>query len=120
VSEPIKRHHPAASLSRLVEFGNLVFVAGTTADNKAGSCRDQTREVLHKIDRFLSEAGTDKSRILWANVWLADIREKEEMDAAWQAWADPQNKPARATVEARLGTPDTRVEIMMICAGAGR
>lgn len=120
MSDAIRRSHPAASLSRLVEFGNLVFVAGTTADNKAASCRDQTREVLQKIDRFLAEAGSDKSRILWANVWLTDIREKDQMDAAWQAWADPENKPARATVEARLGTPDTRVEIMMICAKAGR
>ena len=116
MSDPIKRHHPGASLSRLVECGNLVFVAGTTADNRAASCKAQTEEVLKKIDRLLDEAGTDKSRILWANVWVSDIREKDQMDAAWQAWVDPGNKPARATVEARLGTPDTRVEIMMIAA----
>jgi enamine deaminase RidA (YjgF/YER057c/UK114 family) len=116
MSDSIKRSHPTGSLSRLVEFGNLVFVAGTTADNKAGSCKDQTAEVLRKIDAFLAEAGSDKSHILWANVWLSDIREKDQMDAAWQAWADKDNKPARATVEARLGSPDTRVEIMMICA----
>ena len=116
MSDPIKRHHPGASLSRLVEFGNLVFVAGTTADNRAASCKAQTEEVLKKIDRLLDEAGTDKSRILWANVWVSDIREKDQMDAAWQAWVDQENKPARATVESRLGTPDTRVEIMMIAA----
>jgi enamine deaminase RidA (YjgF/YER057c/UK114 family) len=116
MSESIKRSHPGGSLSRLVEFGNLVFVAGTTADNKSASCKEQTAEVLRKIDRFLAEAGTDKSRILWANVWVSDIREKDQMDSAWQAWVDPDNKPTRATVEARLATPDTRVEIMMICA----
>ena len=116
MSESIKRHHPGASLSRLVEFGNLVFVAGTTADNRAANCKAQTEEVLKKIDRLLDEAGTNKSKILWANVWVSDMREKEQMDAAWQAWVDSNNKPARATVEARLGTPDTRVEIMMIAA----
>ncbi len=116
MSNAIKRHHPGASLARLVEFGNLVFVAGTTADNKSASCKVQTEEVLKKIDRYLAQAGSDKSKILWCNVWLTDIREKEQMDAAWQAWVDPENKPARATVESRLATPDTRVEIMMICA----
>jgi enamine deaminase RidA (YjgF/YER057c/UK114 family) len=116
MSDAIKRHHPGGSLSRLVECGNLVFVAGTTADNKSANCKGQTEEVLKKIDRLLDEAGTNKSKILWCNVWVNDIREKEQMDAAWQAWVDPDNKPARATVEARLATPDTRVEIMMICA----
>ena len=116
MSNDIRRHHPGASLSRLVECGNLVFVAGTTADNKAASCKAQTEEVLKKIDRFLAEAGSSKSKILWCNVWLTDIREKEQMDAAWQAWVDPGAKPARATVESRLATPDTRVEIMMICS----
>lgn len=116
MSDTIRRHHPGASLSRLVEFGNLVFVAGTTADDKSASCKGQTEQVLKKIDLFLADAGSSKSRILWCNVWLTDIREKDGMDAAWQAWVDPQNKPARATVESRLATPDTRVEIMMICA----
>jgi enamine deaminase RidA (YjgF/YER057c/UK114 family) len=115
-AEQIKRHHPGATLARLVEFGNLVFVAGTTADDKSQSCKGQTQEVLKKIDRYLAEAGSDKSRILWCNVWLTDIREKDQMDAAWQAWVDSDNKPARATVESRLATPDTRVEIMMIAA----
>jgi len=116
MTDSIKRTHPTASLSRLVEFGNLVFVAGTTADNKTASCKAQTEEVLKKIDRLLDEGGTNKSRILWANVWVSDMREKDQMDAAWQAWVDPNNKPTRATVEARLGSPDTRVEIMMIAA----
>lgn len=116
MTDSIKRHHPGASLSRLVEFGNLVFVAGTTADDKTASCKGQTEQVLKKIDGFLADAGSNKSRILWCNVWVTDMREKDQMDAAWQAWVDPDNKPARATVESRLATPDTRVEIMMICA----
>jgi enamine deaminase RidA (YjgF/YER057c/UK114 family) len=115
MSEPITRRHPGASLSRLVEYGNLVFVAGTTADDKSGSCKNQTEQVLRKIEKVLVEAGSDKSKILWCNVWLNDIREKDGMDAAWQEWIPANAKPARATVEARLATPDTRVEIMMIC-----
>jgi enamine deaminase RidA (YjgF/YER057c/UK114 family) len=112
----IVRRSPGPSLSRVVEYGNLVFVAGTTADNKSASCKAQTEEVLKKIDAHLAAAGTTKSKILSANVWVADMQEKGEMDAAWQAWVDPENKPARACVEARLGTPDIRVEIMVICA----
>ena len=88
----------------------------TTADNRAASCKAQTEEILQKIDAFLALAGTDKSHLLSATIWLADINEKEQMDAAWKAWVDPDNKPARACVESRLGTPDTRVEIMIVAA----
>ena len=116
MSTAIKRHQPGAVLSRCVEYGNLVFVAGTTADNKSAPCKAQTEEILRKIDAHLAAAGSDKTKILSANVWLADIGEKEQMDAAWKAWVDPDNKPARACVEARLGTPDTRVEIMVTAA----
>ncbi|MEK6594401.1 MAG: RidA family protein [Pseudomonadota bacterium] len=116
MSNAIKRSNPGPSLSRLVEFGNLVFVAGTTADNKSANCKAQTEEVLKKIDAFLAAAGSSKSQILWCNVWVSDMREKDQMDLAWQAWIPADAKPARATVEARLATPDTRVEIMMIAA----
>lgn len=116
MSESIKRNQPGPSISRAVEYGNLVFVAGTTADDRSASCKGQTEQVLKKIDKLLAEGGSSKSRILWCNVWLTDMREKDQMDAAWQAWVDPNGKPARATVESRLGTPDTRVEIMMIAA----
>ncbi len=116
MSDSIKRHNPGPVLCRIVEYGNLVFVAGTTADNKSAPCKAQTEEVLKKIDSYLAAAGTDKSKILSANVWLTDIREKDQMDAAWKAWVDPDNKPVRACVEARLATPDTRVEIMVTAA----
>lgn len=74
--------------------------------------------MLRKIEGFLAAAGSSKSLLLQATVWLSDIREKEQMDAAWKAWIDPENKPARACVESRLGTPDTRVEIMIVAAKA--
>ena len=118
MSTAIKRHQPGPVRSRCVEYGSLVFVAGTTADNKAVPCQAQTEEILRKIDSHLAAAGSDKTKILSANVWLADMGEKEQMDAAWKAWVDPNNKPARACVEARLGSPDTRVEIMVTAAKA--
>jgi enamine deaminase RidA (YjgF/YER057c/UK114 family) len=114
----IKRHNPGPVLCRAVEHGGLVYVAGTTATNKGAPCKAQTEEVLKTIDAALAAAGTDKSKLLWAQVWLADIREKDQMDTAWKAWVDADNKPARACVEARLGTPDTRVEIMVTAAKA--
>lgn len=116
MNNAIKRHQPGPTLSRAVEYGNLVFVAGTTADNRSANCKTQTEEILKKIDAHLAACGTDKSKILSANVWVADINEKSQMDAAWLAWVDPNNKPARACVEARLGTPETRVEIMVTAA----
>lgn len=116
MSTTIVRHQPGPVLSRAVEYGNLVFVAGTTADNKQASCKEQTEEILKKIDSHLAAAGSSKSKILQAQVWVADIKEKEQMDAAWKAWVDPDNKPVRACVEARLGTADTRVEIMVTAA----
>src|SRR5690606_12019269 len=82
----IKRHNPGLVLCRAVEHGGLVYVAGTTADNRSAPCKAQTEEVLKKIDAALAAAGTSKSKLLWAQVWLADIREKEHMDAAWKAW----------------------------------
>ena len=112
----IKRHQPGPVLSRAVEYGATVYLAGTTADNRSASCKEQTEEILKKIDGLLAAAGSSKSKLLAANVWLADIREKDQMDAAWKAWVDPENKPVRACVESRLGTPDTRVEIMVTAA----
>jgi enamine deaminase RidA (YjgF/YER057c/UK114 family) len=116
MSDSIKRHIPGPVLCRVVEYNGLVFVAGTTADNRNAGCRQQTEEVLGKIDQSLALAGTNRSRLLQATVWLADIREKEQMDAAWKAWLDGGEKPARACVESRLGTPETRVEIMVVAA----
>ena len=118
MSTPIKRQQSDERLSKIVEYGNLVFIAGTVADNRgpSDSCKAQTEEVLRKIDGLLAAAGTNKSRLLSANVWISDIREKDQMDAAWKAWVHPENKPARACQECGLATRDTRVEIMAVAA----
>ncbi len=116
MSTAIKRLHPGPTLCRAVEYGNLVFIAGTTATNRSVDAKAQTEEILKKIDDLLAECGTDKSKLLSANVWIAEMSEKPLMDAAWQAWVDPNNKPVRACVEAKLGTAETRVEIMVTAA----
>jgi enamine deaminase RidA (YjgF/YER057c/UK114 family) len=112
----IVRHNPGQFYSAAVEFNGMVFVAGQIADDRSQDVRGQTEQVLKKIDAVLALAGTDKSKLLSANVWLADINDRDAMNALWTAWADPQNLPARATVEARLATPATRVEVAVICA----
>jgi enamine deaminase RidA (YjgF/YER057c/UK114 family) len=112
----IVRHQSDARLSRAVIHNGVVYLAGTTADNRGASSKGQTEEILAKIDALLKLSGSSKSRLLSAVVYVADMRVKPGMDEAWMAWIDPKNPPARATVETRLGTPDTLVEIMVIAA----
>lgn len=112
----IKRMGPGAWNSRAVVWNGMAFLSGTVADDKTQSMKGQTEQVLRKIDALLAQAGTDKSRILSATVYLADIALKDEMNEAWVAWMDKANPPARAAVGVAL-TPGTLVEIM-VCAAA--
>lgn len=112
----IVRHHSDARLSKAVIHNGVVYLAGTTADTRGASSKVQTEEILAKIDGLLKLAGTNKSRLLSAVVYVADMRVKPGMDEAWMAWVDPKNPPARATVETRLGSADTLVEIMVTAA----
>lgn len=112
----IERLEPGARLSEAVVHGGLVYLAGHVSANPAASVREQTREALEEIDRHLAMAGSSKSRLLTVSIWLADMSTFAEMNAAWDAWVDPQNLPARATVEARLASPDYKVEIAGIAA----
>lgn len=110
----IKRIGPGAWNSRAVVWNGMAFLSGTVADDKTQSMKAQTEQVLRKIDALLAQAGTNKSRILTATVYLADIALKDEMNEAWVAWMDKSNPPARAAVGVAL-TPGTLVEIM-VCA----
>lgn len=112
----IQRHPCNAILSDAVEHGGLVYLAGQVADDLTQDVRGQTEQVLASIDALLAKAGSHKSRILSVNIWLADIRMRDAMNQAWTAWADPANLPARATVEAKLGSPGMLVEIMLTAA----
>lgn len=112
----IIRHEPGKILSGAVEYGNLVFVAGTVPDNVNAGVKEQTAEVLRKIDALLAKAGTNKSKILNATIWVPDIRDRDVMNEAWLAWMDPANPPARACVQAALANPRILVEIAVVAA----
>jgi enamine deaminase RidA (YjgF/YER057c/UK114 family) len=107
----IRRIDPNKRLSAAVVHGGIVYVSGQVPDTLHATVEVQTREILAKIDRLLREAGTDKSKLITANVWLADIMTFEEMNRPWEAWLAPGAAPARATVEARIANPGYRVEI---------
>src|SRR5262249_21734395 len=96
-------------------FGDLVFCSGMVADNKALDMKGQTADVLRKIDTVLAQAGTNKSRILSATVYMADAALKDEMNEGWMAWVDKSNLPTRTAVGAVL-TPGTLVEITVFAA----
>src|SRR5205809_6371380 len=112
----IKRHPAGKLFSAAVEHGGLVYVAGQVADDLTRGASGQTEQVLKEMDALLAASGTSKSKILSANVWVTDIRNRDEMNAAWTAWADSSILPARATVEAKLADPRMLVEIMVTCA----
>ena len=110
----IKRHESEKILSHAVEYGNLVYLAGIVADDPTRDVKGQTQDVLAGIDRLLAKCGTNKSKILSATIWLADMRDRPAMNEVWSAWVDAQNLPARACVEAKLADPRMRVEIAVV------
>ena len=112
----IKRHNPGEILSDAVEYNGVVYLAGMVADDLSKDVKGQTEEVLKNIDTALIAMGTNKSKLLSANIYVADIRHRDQMNVAWKAWMDPKNPPARATVEAKMADPRVLVEIMCQCA----
>lgn len=112
----IVRIDPGPRMSRAVVHGDTVYLAGHVSKEPIGSVRGQTEAILRNIDARLAQAGTDRSKLLSATIWLTDIATFDEMNAAWEAWVDPANPPARATVEARLAAPEYLVEIMVTAA----
>ena len=117
----IERRGVTPRLSDLVIYappasGRLVFLAGQVAEDRKADIAAQTRSVLDQIDRLLAEAGTDKTRILSATIYLADMKDYGAMNEVWDAWVPQGDTPARATVEARLAHPDFRVEIQLVAA----
>jgi len=113
----IERHDAGPRMSKAVVHGNTVYLSGLVADAPKGkSVTEQTKSILSQIDGFLAKAGTDKSKLLSANIWITDMANFAEMNAVWDAWVSPGNTPARATVEAKLASPDYKVEIMVVAA----
>lgn len=102
-------------MSQIVVHGDTVYLAGQVA--KGDSVAAQTSGILDQIDQLLAKAGTDKSQLISATIWLCSMDDFADMNAVWDSWVDPANVPARACVESpRLATPEFQVEIMVIAA----
>ena len=110
----IKRFETGPRMSQAVLHGNTVYVAGQVA--KGATVKDQTTTILKQIDTLLAAAGTDKSKILSATIWLVNVASFAEMNSVWDTWVSQGNTPARACVESKLVAPDYLVEIAVIAA----
>lgn len=112
----IQRIEAGARMSEASIHDGVVYLAGQVAETADADAEAQTREVLAAIDALLAQAGSDKTRILRAQIFLADIADFAGMNRAWDAWVVPGQAPARATVEARLANPAWKVEIVVTAA----
>jgi enamine deaminase RidA (YjgF/YER057c/UK114 family) len=113
----IERKEVGARMSQIVVHGDTVYLAGIVARaNKGKSVTEQTKEIVATIDSYLAQAGTNKTKLLSANIWITDMAKFAEMNAVWDAWVAPGQTPARACVEAKLAAPDYHVEIMVVAA----
>jgi enamine deaminase RidA (YjgF/YER057c/UK114 family) len=112
----IKRIEVGPRMAQAVVHGNTVYLAGQVADDPSVDVAGQTRQVLASIDRLLAAAGSDKTRILSATIYLADIGTFAQMNSEWDAWVPRGHTPARATVEAKLAAPPYKVEIQVVAA----
>ena len=113
----IERFDTGPRMSQVVVHGNTVYLAGVVANKAKGeSVTRQTEEILSIIEGHLAKAGSDKSKLLSATIYITDMKNFAEMNAVWDAWVSPGNTPARATVEAKLAAPPYHVEIMVTAA----
>ena len=113
----IRRIGVGKRMSQAVVYNGTVHTAGVVAEqNRGKSVLEQTREVLAEIDRILAEAGSDKTKLLKANIWLTDMSTFAQMNEAWDGWVAEGHTPARATVESKLAAPGYDVEIMVDAA----
>ena len=110
----ITRHHTNQRMSQIVVHGDTVYLAGQVAADAGADITVQTQQVLEKIDILLAEAGSDKSKILSAQIWIASMGHFAQMNEVWDAWVPEGHAPARACIEARLASPDLLVEVGVI------
>ncbi|MEM9329693.1 MAG: RidA family protein [Pseudomonadota bacterium] len=110
----ISRIQTGARMSQAVIHGNTVYTAGQVAEG--ATVAEQTTEILGQIDQLLSDAGSDKSKLLSATIWITDMDNFAEMNSVWDSWVSSGNTPARACVEAKLAMPKFLVEIAVIAA----
>lgn len=106
--------------SRAVVYNGVVYVGGMTADDRSLDIAGQTKQTLEKIEGYLEKAGTDKSRVLTAQIWIKDLeRDFAAMNEVWNVWTAPNAAPTRATAQCEMGAPDVLVEIIVTAATKG-
>src|SRR5262245_18257769 len=112
----LKRHEPSKIYSKVVEANGFVFTAGIVADDVKQDAKGQSQQILKEIDRLLKLAGTDKTKVVSATIWVTDIRHRDPMNEAWNAWTGGENLPDRACIEAKLADPLMLFEITVVAA----
>lgn len=113
----IRRIHSGKRISRVVVHNGIAYLAGILAlEKRGGTVAEQTRDILAMIDRLLAQAGTDKTKLLAANIFMTDIRDAEEMNEVWEAWLPDGCAPARTTVEGRATSREHAVKIAVTAA----
>ena len=112
----IQRMNVGKRLSEIVVHGNTVYLAGEVPDDGTLDITGQTEQVLAKIEKLLKQAGSDKAKLLSAQIFLPDMKDFAAMNAVWEKWVVPGQTPARATIEAKLANPAYKVEIMCVAA----
>jgi enamine deaminase RidA (YjgF/YER057c/UK114 family) len=112
----IQRYEVGPRMSELAVHNGVAYLAGQVPEDTTQDIAGQTRQVLEAIDALLAQAGTDKSRILRAQIFLADVADFAGMNQAWDEWVVPGHTPPRATVQAVLARPDWKVEIVVTAA----
>ena len=112
----IQRFDVGARLSEMAVHNGTVYLAGQVPDDPSQDIAGQTRQVLGMVDALLARAGSDKTRILMVQVFLADLADYDGMNAAWDAWVPAGHAPPRATVQARLARPEWRIEVVVTAA----
>jgi enamine deaminase RidA (YjgF/YER057c/UK114 family) len=101
-------------MSRVVIAGGMVYVAGLTAADASQDITGQMQQVLARVDGYLAQAGSSRSKLVQAQIWLKDMALFSEMNAVWNAWVDPENLPVRACVRADMANPAVLVEVMVV------
>lgn len=113
---PIARRELEPILANVVESDKFIYIAGALADDTSQDIAGQARQAFADVDRYLAMCGSDKSKILSAIIWIADIGLREAFNESWLAWVDPCNLPARACIEAKMADPRCLVEIQFVAS----
>lgn len=116
MNHELVRHGVAMRYSEAAVFNGVVYLAGMVPERGDTDIAGQTQDVLDQVQARLQEAGSDKSRILRAQIYLSDIRDIDTMNAVWDAWVVPGTAPPRATVQAALADPAWKIEIVVMAA----